>query len=87
MICLGCCIDYQAVARSPHLDEHPDRGLFDALSQEVGRPVHDLRWVCIRHQIQVIEERVAAQDEDTDALTRLRTELVRLLAQLWPEPE
>jgi hypothetical protein len=53
-ICLGCCLDYQYVARSERFDEHPYREDFDRIAQKAGKDVRTLRLICMRHQESVL---------------------------------
>src|SRR5688572_19967927 len=53
-ICLGCCLDHQAVARSFDFDGHPYRDLFDNVSQLSGKPVVTLRQICLQHQSDIL---------------------------------
>lgn len=55
-ICLGCCIDYQKVARSEDFDGHPFRDLFDTACQITNRQVSLLRKLCLIHQESIVEE-------------------------------
>ena len=55
-ICLGCCIDHQKAARARDFAAHPLSDLFTALSRRTGRPVDDLRRVCLVHQASLLGE-------------------------------
>ena len=79
MICLGSCIDYQKVARASALQSHPERNLFDTLATRQLTSAADLRMICVRHQVEVVDERLAAADPDSDALKELRTRLLRIV--------
>lgn len=72
MICLGSCIEHQAVARSDDFERHFDRALFDELSSSAQRSVAELRQVCLVHQLEVIDERFCEHSEDEAALQFLR---------------
>jgi hypothetical protein len=79
MICLGSCIDYQKVARSSDFAEHPEHDLFDQLSKTTGSSVDALRWTCLRHQIQIIDEQLKAGSEDAPDLKALREVIVQVM--------
>jgi hypothetical protein len=55
IICLGCCLDYQYVARSPNFSEHPSREDFDRLSKMANKGLSELRRICMEHQVSVLE--------------------------------
>jgi hypothetical protein len=55
IICLGCCLDYQSVARSLNFLQHPAREDFDRLSMMTGKEVGELRRICMNHQVSVLE--------------------------------
>src|SRR5262245_19078048 len=50
LICLGCCLDYQGVARAEDPSSHPDWELFDHLSKDSHKEVPTLRRLCLKHQ-------------------------------------
>ncbi len=56
-ICLGCCLDFQGVARSEVFDEHPYRDLFDDAAQLTDKSVDELRLICLRHQEEILRKR------------------------------
>lgn len=72
MICLGSCIDHQAVARADDFHGHFDRELFEQLSRATQRSVRDLRATCLRHQLEVVDERILNHSADEAALKWLR---------------
>jgi hypothetical protein len=75
MICLGSCLDFQAVARSSSYERHHDRKLFGDLAREMHRNEQHLRSACLRHQAQIIEERLVVRADDPAALIALRKEV------------
>jgi len=65
-ICLRCCFDYQAVARSEDFDSHPFRGLFDYLSKRIRRSVPYLRMTCLQHQQETVAENLPNATSESD---------------------
>lgn len=63
VICLGCCLDYQYVARSLNFSEHPSREDFDRLASVTGKNVTELRRTCMEHQISVLEADLESGDQ------------------------
>ena len=65
-ICLGCCLDHQAVARSPDLETHPYRDHFDAVARLTGEPVATLRLICLEHQSSIAHRKLdMAHDKES----------------------
>jgi hypothetical protein len=81
IICLGCCIDYQAVARSIKFASHPSRDLIEKIAGSSGRSVPDLRRTCMAHQLSVIGERLE-EGTDKEELTQLRSQVEKALDEL-----
>jgi len=79
-ICLGCCIDYQSVARSDDFEFHSYQELFIALARESGEAVGTLRRRCMQHQLEVIDEQLTETADDYPELVRLRTRIVAILS-------
>jgi hypothetical protein len=65
-ICLGCCFDYQSVARSEDFASHPYRGLFDDVSRRLRRSVPDLRMRCLEHQQEIVAENLPNATDESD---------------------
>ena len=80
-ICTGSCIDHQGVARSEVFHDDPDRGLFDKLAAATGKRVAELRWICMRHQVQIIDEQLERGEDDSVELRTLRSNIVRRLGR------
>jgi hypothetical protein len=76
MICLGSCIDHQKVARSDEFDSHYDRGLFETLHSNLRRPINELRSICMSHQIEVLDERIAEGGPNTKQMLELKALLL-----------
>lgn len=55
VICLGCCLDYQYVARSNEFTEHPYYEDFVRFSEMTNKSVTELRSCCLEHQQSVLE--------------------------------
>lgn len=81
MICVGSCIDHQAIARSEDFQHHPYRNDFDQLASKSGHAVLELRSICLRHQLEIIDEQLMASSEDADALNRLRRQIAPRIAE------
>ncbi|KAA0248782.1 MAG: hypothetical protein EDX89_24500 [Acidobacteria bacterium] len=64
-ICLGCCLDYQAVARKG-LEAHPFADLFLSLAATQDTEVESLRRVCLLHQATVLDAQEARQDDPAE---------------------
>lgn len=83
-ICLGCCLDYQAVARSANFAEHPSREDFYRLSKKTNKDTTTLRRNCMEHQVRVLEADLERGDQPDlergmrDLLFSLRGELKSL---------
>lgn len=84
IICLGCCLDYQSVARSDNFSRHPCREDFDRLSKMTNKDVTTLRRICMEHQVCVLQADLEQGDEPAiergmhDLLFALRTRLKSL---------
>jgi len=76
MICLGCCLDHQGLARSSNFEEHAFRGLFESLSSKTGVPIVKLRRLCLQHQESIVDEEVGHGCTNADALAELRAAVV-----------
>ena len=81
MICLGSCLDYQAEARSPEFNRHHDYLLFRELASETRRREQELRLVCLQHQAEIIDDRLASHTDDATRLNALKDEVCRALAE------
>lgn len=70
VICLGCCVDHQAVARADDFDSHPFRDLFVHVARVTGSTSSELRRRCLQHQASILESipDVAPDDEDARAV-------------------
>jgi hypothetical protein len=66
-VCLGCCIDYQSVARADEFDSHPYRDLFDSLSAQGGMTVERLRQICLNHQVTIVRGQLNSAHNKTSA--------------------
>lgn len=74
-ICLGCCLDYQNVARLEDFDENPYHDLFDEAAEKTGKAAVALRRNCLAHQEEILQGRYKKEvDEGT------RAEILRLLS-------
>jgi hypothetical protein len=82
MICLGSCLDYQAVARSSAFETHHDRRLFSKLAREARQTEQGLRAVCLRHQAKIIEDQLHSRTDDAVDLMALGVEVSRALAKV-----
>jgi hypothetical protein len=65
-ICLGCCLDYQGLARATDFETDPFRDLFVNLSQTTGKGVSQLRRICINHQREIVARRLSDPSEPDD---------------------
>ena len=74
IICLGCCLDYQYLARSEHFAKHPSREDFDRLAEMTGKTVSALRLICMQHQ-----ESVLVADLEQARFPELEREMRELL--------
>ena len=81
MICLGSCLDFQSIARSSEFENHPWRSMFEELAQTTGDKVQRLRWSCLRHQIDVIDDQLRGGTSEAAALGKLRQSVVRAMAR------
>ncbi|MGE5603663.1 MAG: hypothetical protein ACM30E_11470 [Nitrososphaerales archaeon] len=72
---LGCCLDYQPVARSADFAAHPFRELFDETAWLTGKEVATLRSRCLEHQASIVQEDLSGK-----VAQRTKRELERLLA-------
>jgi hypothetical protein len=71
-ICLGCCSDYQKVARSETFDEHPFRDLFDVVRNLTRQSISSLRKTCLTHQEHIVQEGLNQYDTLDDAIHLLQ---------------
>jgi hypothetical protein len=62
-ICLGCCIDYQAVARSTdfEMNEYYDLFLKQTLLDHQGS-TDSLRLICLKHQKEMLENKIENEE-------------------------
>ena len=81
IICLGSCFDFQAAARSSEFETHFDRPLFEKLAQETRHGEQSLRAICLRHQLQIIDDRLLSRADDAVELKKLKEEVWRALAK------
>jgi hypothetical protein len=67
---LGCCLDYQGVARAQDFESDALRDLFETLSRRTNQSVAVLRLQCLRHQRQIVSERLptAAYEEQLELI-------------------
>lgn len=79
-ICLGCCIDYQSVARSDDFEHSAYKDLFTILARDRSINVSALRKKCMDHQLEVIDERLAEGSDDHVELERLRSSILAVLS-------
>lgn len=80
---LGCCLDYQRVARANGFESDIYRDLFDTLSRRTARSVPILRLQCLRHQQEIIAERLPeASSVDCDELIGLAAHVSRVAASI-----
>lgn len=73
-ICLGCCLDYQNVARLEDYDTHPYRTLFDEASAKTGKKAGELRKICLSHQENILLAKLEKKPEE-----QTRQQLLNLL--------
>ena len=78
MICLGCCVDHQSVARAVDFYDHPYVDLFEMLARD-GVTTVQLRRACLQHQAEIVDEELRVTDEHADALATLRATIARAL--------
>ena len=79
MICLGSCIDHQGAALSFDFDTHYDAQLFYILAQSTDDDVSHLRWICLCHQVQVIDDQLQVERDDVAELIKLRERVRRAI--------
>jgi hypothetical protein len=79
MICLGSCLDYQAAARSSAFETHHDRCRFTELARETRQTEQSLRAICLRHQAQIIDDRLRSRTDDAIELMALKDEVSHAL--------
>ncbi len=65
-ICFGDCLDHQYCARSIDFDKHPYRPLFDILEVMVGKTPEMLRKTCLRHQREILMEKLSRGVDSID---------------------
>lgn len=84
IICLGCCFDFQAVARSKDFDSHPSLEELEVLAAQKGVPLIDVRRACLSHQIQLWHHDIAKakSHEVISGMKRRVAEIESLLAGL-----
>jgi hypothetical protein len=75
-ICLGCCLDYQNVARLEDFTTNPYNDLFDEASHKTGNPADRLRRICLDHQEEILVARIGKEHEQED----IRRGLANLLS-------
>jgi hypothetical protein len=54
--------------------------MFHELAKSQGEDVRALRWRCLRHQIQIIDDQIKDRASDSAELEELRGVVVRALA-------
>jgi hypothetical protein len=81
MICLGSCLDCQAAARSLAFETHHDRYLFIELALKTQQTERGLRAICLRHQVQIIDDRLHSRSDEPVALTALKDEVSHALIE------
>lgn len=80
---LGCCLDYQGVARAEAFDSDVYRDLFDTLSRRTARSVATLRLQCLQHQQEIIAERMrGASSAERDKLIGLAEHVSQVAASI-----
>ena len=78
MICLGSCLDIQIAARKPEVDVYNE---FGAVARATRENVATLRWTCLRHQVQLIDDQLREGTDDEAELIVLRKTVVRAMAR------
>lgn len=73
-ICLGCCLDYQRVARTEDFSSDPFCTLFTDLAASAGIPMDRLRSACLRHQADLLMSELGGTLDDADR--QVKTELL-----------
>lgn len=86
MVCLGSCLDYQAVARSSAFETHYDYPPFIQLEQEARQLKRGLRTICLRHQAELIDDQLRSQTDDVIELTARKDEVSQALAEVSYNP-
>lgn len=82
---LGCCLDYQGLARAEDFESDVYRGLFDQLSSRTGRSVDQLRLECLEHQQEIIGDRLShGAPADQNELIALAGHVSRVAASVKP---
>jgi AAA+ superfamily predicted ATPase len=81
MICLGSCLDYQSAARSSAFGTHHDRHLFTELARETRQTEQGVRAICLRHQAQIIDDRLRSRTDDAIELMALKDEVAHALVE------
>lgn len=84
MICLGCCIDHQSVARSRDFDDHAYRDLYDALAAMTSDSVTTLRRICLNHQEEIIRSESAKETASAE-FVQLQTQVAAAKRDIDPE--
>jgi hypothetical protein len=83
-ICLGCCFDYQSIARSDDYEDHPFRDDLDSLAAKSNKHPNDLRKTCLSHQIEIclFELKQTKDAIEIMALKKRIAEIETLLAKI-----
>ena len=81
MICLGSCLDYQAAARSSAFETHHDRQLFTELARETRQTEQGLRAICLRHQAQIIDDRLRLRTDNPIELMAVKDTVLHALVE------
>ena len=85
-ICLGCCLDYQGLARATDFATDVYRGLFDDLARRMDRSVDELRLVCLNHQQEIIGEQLRdATPTETQELLSLAARVSGVAVSIRPQ--
>ncbi len=69
-ICLGCCIDIQGVTASEDFSSHPDKKILDKLTRSENKTLVRLRLICLDHQLALLNEKLAEEDDGQHASRR-----------------
>lgn len=76
-ICLGCCLDHQAVARSVDFDQHPYHSLFDTVMNLSSKSISATRQICLEHQLNIVHGKInrVKHEENKDKYLKLFSEI------------
>ena len=76
LIDLGCCLDYQKLARTAELSP-PDKCALEHVSLTAGTEIRTLRERCLTHQREIVTALRQTQDERDEDLRKLTEEIDR----------